>query len=122
MFYNVGAPLGLDGVPPTDRDRDGNPLLSELWSYFPSLDPDQGGSFSPALKNLLCRMLDVDPKRRMTIEEVCSHPWLRSHQAKGPDVPPEYTETESERTTYVSAVASQCDDVLHVIMSMCRCG
>ena len=28
-------------------------------------------------------MLDVDPERRIGIEDVCMHPWLQSHQSHG---------------------------------------
>jgi serine/threonine protein kinase len=101
MFYRIGGALSLEGVPPTDRDADGRPLLTELWEYLPGLDPARGGCLSPELKDLLNKMFDVDPKRRMTIEEVCEHPWLTSHQAPGDNVPEAALETESERTTYV---------------------
>jgi hypothetical protein len=50
-------------------------------------------------------MFDVDPRRRMTIEEVCAHPWLQSHQARGPAVPPPSVETEEQRATYMAEMS-----------------
>jgi serine/threonine protein kinase len=32
---------------------------------------------SPAAKDLLARMLTVDPERRITLAEVAAHPWTR---------------------------------------------
>lgn len=58
------------GVPHTERDKSGCPTLAHLWSYFSELDPASGGRLSPDLKDLINRMFDVDPRQRLTIEEV----------------------------------------------------
>merc|ERR1712159_138001 len=38
--------------------------------------PSDWKNRSPHLKDLITRMLVVDPKHRITAEEACSHPWL----------------------------------------------
>jgi len=77
-----------------------------MWSYFgKTLDPSHGGRLSHELKDLINRMFDVDPRRRMSIEEVCAHPWLQSHQARGPAVPPASVETEEQRATYMAEMS-----------------
>ena len=44
-------------------------------------------------------ILDVDPETRISIEDVCVHPWLRSHQAPGNGCPVDWIETSEQRET-----------------------
>jgi 5'-AMP-activated protein kinase catalytic alpha subunit len=34
---------------------------------------------SPAAKDLISKMLQVDPSKRIKIYDIKNHPWLRSH-------------------------------------------
>jgi serine/threonine protein kinase len=42
---------------------------------------------SPMAKQLICSLLQADPDRRMTLEQIAAHPWVR-HQALAPTPPP----------------------------------
>jgi len=118
LFYHTdasGKPNKLDnrGVPVVPCHRapavgghdppDGIPSNADLWAFLSDLDPDarnpSPGAFSPELKDLLNRMLDVDQERRISIEDVCQHPWLASHQSHGDDA---VLETEEQRELYRS--------------------
>jgi len=93
---------GENGVPVVDRDENGHPVYPRLWRFLER----QGGMYSPDLKNLLNRMLDVDPRKRIKIEEVCSHPWLQSHQAPrnyflGPQPAPESLEKPKDKAAFM---------------------
>ena len=93
---------GENGVPIVDRDENGHPIYPRLWRFLKR----QGGMYSPDLKNLLNRMLDVDPRKRIKIEEICSHPWLQSHQAPrnyflGPQPAPESLEKPEEKAGFM---------------------
>lgn len=119
LFYSTdktGKPNKMDkrGIPivPTKKapavgghnPSGGIPTNPDLWKFLAELDPDarRGGSptaFSRELKDLLNRMLDVDPERRITIEDVCQHPWLRSHQSHGDE---SVVETAEQRELFRS--------------------
>jgi serine/threonine protein kinase len=53
--------------------------------------------FSPGAKSLISKMLVVDPKKRMTLEEVCSDPWF----VKGG-----FTRTKTEKIDFSSQDSS----------------
>ena len=36
-------------------------------------------SFSPDLQNLIQSMLTVDPKKRISADEICNHAWITSN-------------------------------------------
>lgn len=40
------------------------------------MSPDVWNAISPEAKDLTMQLLDVDPNRRMTIEEALRHPWI----------------------------------------------
>jgi serine/threonine protein kinase len=42
---------------------------------------------SPSVKDLLTRMLEPDPRRRITLEQALQHPWFRSLPARPPAAP-----------------------------------
>lgn len=42
--------------------------------------PGIGFGVSAKLRHLLSRMLDKDPRFRMTIDDVCNHEWLRRYE------------------------------------------
>ena len=135
LFYDTdmvwGRPLATDadGIPKVERDTDGVPLYPRLWRFMGGYDPDAAASrpsatngctaaapprqqmpFSPELKHLLNRMLDVDPRKRITVEQVCAHPWLQSHQARNPTANPtanprdnqSWVESDEERNQFVA--------------------
>lgn len=57
-------------------------LLNEIKSKKPSFTLN-GVNISKDLENLLTRMLDYDPKRRITWKEVHSHAVIVNHKKKG---------------------------------------
>jgi serine/threonine protein kinase len=119
LFYSTdktGRPNKMDarGIPivPTTKKVSavgghnppgGIPTNEHLWKFLPELDPDCKrtglSTFSHELKDLLNRMLDVDPERRITIEDVCLHPWLQSHQSHGDAA---VVETADQRQLFMS--------------------
>lgn len=42
----------------------------------------QWESISEAAKDLICKMLCLDPKKRLTIQEVLNHRWLRVYKLR----------------------------------------
>lgn len=123
VFQVWGRPVATDadGIPTIERDADGVPFYPRLWRFMGAYDPDAAplrapttnGStaaappqkqtpFSPELKHLLNRMLDVDPRKRITVEEVCAHPWLQSHQARDPAVGDQALESVEERNQFIA--------------------
>eukprot|EP00040_Diaphanoeca_grandis_P005019 m.31002 g.31002 ORF g.31002 m.31002 type:complete len:687 (-) comp16379_c0_seq1:239-2299(-) len=124
LFFDTddesGKPLRVtkDGVPIIERDeKTGYPIYRRFWKWMDQCDPDANipedershEPFSPELKSLLNRMFDVDPEQRITIEEVCAHPWLQKHQAPDDSIPgingKECWETETDRATFVSEMS-----------------
>ena len=47
-------------------------------------------------------MFDVDPRKRITIEEICDHPWLQQCQSPDPYVLPDHEETEEQRNAFIA--------------------
>eukprot|EP00041_Stephanoeca_diplocostata_P022145 m.524836 g.524836 ORF g.524836 m.524836 type:complete len:776 (+) comp21993_c0_seq1:180-2507(+) len=112
LFYDTddrGRALKIvDGIPQVPRDKNGVPINARLWKYLFEIDPDAARpgprAWSRNLKNLVNRMLDVDPRKRITIEEICEHPWLNDHQSpvlvSGPSV-----ETPEENEAFVAEMS-----------------
>ncbi|XP_071838998.1 peripheral plasma membrane protein CASK-like isoform X1 [Apostichopus japonicus] len=51
-----------------------------------SMKPRQWDNLSDHAKDLVRKMLRVDPKERLTVEEVLSHPWLRERDRTAPKI------------------------------------
>lgn len=113
IFYETdhfGRPLRVDinGMPVIERDSRGVPKNRQFWRLLKDIDPDAGdrnGHWTPlshALKNLINRMLDVDPRTRIKIDEVCKHPFLADHQAPDPAVPAAAVETIAQRAAFTT--------------------
>jgi len=59
-------------------------------------DWSQGTALSPACKDLIQACLDTDPRTRLTLESLASHPWLSSSsRSKTRDLPGVHTPTTS---------------------------
>ncbi|KAM7541211.1 hypothetical protein Aperf_G00000029060 [Anoplocephala perfoliata] len=51
-------------------------LYSQILNGQYRMNPDVWNAISPEAKDLTMQLLDVDPSRRMTIEEALRHPWI----------------------------------------------
>ena len=120
-FYDTvkqtGKPCRTDkrGVPQLERSTAGVPLYDRFWRFMAPCDPAAAATavptdqpsvtnrpFSLELKDLLNKMLDVDARQRITIEEVCDHPWLRTHQAPDPSTNEGCHETDEQRAQFIA--------------------
>ncbi|XP_068246607.1 ribosomal protein S6 kinase alpha-2-like [Palaemon carinicauda] len=63
---------------PSDTPED---ILQRIGEGKFSLDSGNWVSVSPAAKDLVTRMLHVDPGQRLTAGQVASHPWLIHREA-----------------------------------------
>lgn len=112
IFYDTesdwGRPVNVDatGIPIIAR-VEGVPRYTRFWKYMGSCDPDSRRidrdsrqALSADLKDLLCRMLDIDPMQRITLEKIVKHPWLQSHQAMDMTIPSQVWETETQQSDF----------------------
>ncbi|KAJ2195103.1 serine/threonine protein kinase [Coemansia sp. RSA 530] len=86
-------------------------IISGMYN-FPSPYWD---SVSPEAIDLVSRMMQVDPKNRITVDQALAHPWLKARRTKGGwtidglnfvVADPDITE-DSQRTQSISAESSQ---------------
>jgi hypothetical protein len=90
----------------------------------PSTTPTSG-RIHPELKDLLNRILDVDSETRITIEDICKHPWLQSHQAAEGGDDDAFVETAAQRAAYTTEmqrrfgkyVATEASEVARTLSS-----
>ena len=120
-FYDTvkqtGKPSRTDkrGVPQLERAASGVPLYDRFWRFMGPCDPVAAATaveagqpavtnrpFTLELKDLLTKMLDIDPRQRITIEEVCDHPWLHTHQAPDPSINIGCHENAEQRAQFIA--------------------
>jgi calcium/calmodulin-dependent protein kinase I len=69
----------LVGKPPFHSDRDDqNELFDQIRTGRFSMSPQDWSSVSEPAKDLVRRILVVDPARRITAHAILNHPWMRS--------------------------------------------
>ncbi|SAM79567.1 related to Serine/threonine-protein kinase [Ustilago bromivora] len=91
----------------TDEEADAQPASpSEL---CPDADPDSLSEDARQLRDLMDRLLEKDPTKRITLEEVKKHPWVtRGLQ----DAPAWLSETDPQHLPYVEISHADVEDAL----------
>ncbi|KAK8615284.1 hypothetical protein V6N13_069061 [Hibiscus sabdariffa] len=86
-IWSVGVMLYilLCGVPPFWAEND-NGIFSEILGGKVDFTSNPWPSISPQAKDLVKQMLTLDPKERLTAQEVLNHPWIKE-DGEAPDTP-----------------------------------
>eukprot|EP00903_Cladosiphon_okamuranus_P019868 g18261.t1 len=71
----------LSGCPPF-HDKDQNRLFRKIKAGHFSFYPEYWSEVSSNAKDLIRKLLVVDPKQRITAAEACEHPWLSTARGK----------------------------------------
>ncbi|KAM8885655.1 serine/threonine-protein kinase Chk2 isoform 2-T3 [Spinachia spinachia] len=69
----------LCGYPPFHESFGGQSVTEQILRGEFSMVPSRWRSISDPAKDVVRKLLVVDPSRRMTIEEALQHPWLQDH-------------------------------------------
>lgn len=82
-----------------------------FFNYYASKPECLG--FSVEIRNLLSRMLEIDPRRRITIDEILGHPALEAHHARirdflTPEKNPWYNNVLGYKKFTMSATSKPC--------------
>mmetsp|Transcript_5858 Transcript_5858/g.14047 ORF Transcript_5858/g.14047 Transcript_5858/m.14047 type:complete len:488 (-) Transcript_5858:145-1608(-) len=72
----------LCGCLPFDDDSQMIPTDAMVKTKFQLRFPRWAKDLSPSAKNLLSKLLDIDPRRRFTAEQALSHPWVVGKTAR----------------------------------------
>lgn len=86
-IWSVGVMLYilLCGVPPFWAESE-NGIFNAILRGHVDFSSDPWPSISPSAKDLVRRMLNSDPKQRITAYEVLNHPWIKE-DGEAPDTP-----------------------------------
>ncbi|XP_058743083.1 calcium-dependent protein kinase 17 [Vicia villosa] len=86
-IWSVGVMLYilLCGVPPFWAESE-NGIFNAILKGHVDFSSDPWPSISPAAKDLVRKMLNSDPKQRLTAYEVLNHPWIKE-DGEAPDTP-----------------------------------
>lgn len=76
------------------------------------MDGDPWNSVSQAAKDFICRCLDRDPEKRMSIDDALSHPWLKSISRRRVSL---YTTTMVKRLQRWSTFDRKKQSFLHLV-------
>ncbi|KAJ4459574.1 putative Serine/threonine-protein kinase Chk2 [Paratrimastix pyriformis] len=71
----------LSGYPPFSEES--GPLFAQITNAKFSFPDEYWGSVSDDAKDLIRRLMTVDPARRISCEEVLGHPWVRAGEGDG---------------------------------------
>lgn len=71
----------LCGCLPFDDDCQTVPNSPDLRAKFKLRFPRWAKDLSPSARDLLSRLLDIDPRRRYTAEQAMEHPWVKGETA-----------------------------------------
>ncbi|KAJ2093691.1 serine/threonine protein kinase [Coemansia sp. RSA 986] len=106
----------LCGFPPFSDELSPPPMRDQIIGGMYSFPTPYWDTVSPDAIDLVCRMLQVDPKNRITIDDALHHPWLRarcngsSWSIDGVDfsvADPDALLDDSQRTQSLTAESSQ---------------
>ena len=79
LFYIISGKRPFNSEDSTELDKD---ICEARYSF-------EGHDFSPAAKDLITRLLKVDPLQRYSVKEALAHPWAKSEFEKSlDDLPP----------------------------------
>ncbi|XP_057441438.1 calcium-dependent protein kinase 17-like [Lotus japonicus] len=86
-IWSIGVMLYilLSGVPPFWAESE-NGIFNAILRGHIDFTSDPWPSLSPAAKDLVRKMLNSDPKQRLTAHEVLNHPWIKE-DGEAPDKP-----------------------------------
>jgi serine/threonine protein kinase len=70
-------PFDLSGNTPEEETE----MLIKEYQGTPPLDPEVVGHLSHSAIDLICKLLQKDPKKRLTAYEMLQHPWVRGETA-----------------------------------------
>ncbi|XP_057433042.1 calcium-dependent protein kinase 17-like [Lotus japonicus] len=86
-IWSVGVMLYilLSGVPPFWAESE-HGIFNAILKGHVDFTSDPWPSISPAAKDLVRKMLNSDPKQRLTAQEVLNHPWIME-DGEAPDKP-----------------------------------
>ena len=75
----------LCGYPPFSDD-DQNKLFAQIQSGRYAMDPAEWSVISPSAKDLVKKILVVDPAKRLTAQGILAHPWMKMKLEEIPDL------------------------------------
>ncbi|GMJ00868.1 calcium-dependent protein kinase 17 [Hibiscus trionum] len=86
-IWSIGVMLYifLSGVPPFWAEND-NGIFNEILCGNVNFTSNPWPSISPQAKDLVKKMLTLDPKQRLTAQQVLDHPWIKE-DGEAPDTP-----------------------------------
>ncbi|CAH8319765.1 unnamed protein product [Eruca vesicaria subsp. sativa] len=86
-IWSIGVMLYiiLCGVPPFWAESE-NGIFNAILKGHVDFSSDPWPSLSPQAKDLVKKMLNSDPKQRLTAAQVLNHPWVKE-DGEAPDVP-----------------------------------
>ncbi|CAN8252353.1 unnamed protein product [Cochlearia groenlandica] len=86
-IWSIGVMLYilLSGVPPFWAESE-NGIFNAILSVQVDFSTDPWPVISPQAKDLVRKMLNSDPKQRLTAAQVLNHPWIKE-DGEAPDVP-----------------------------------
>jgi calcium-dependent protein kinase len=105
----------IAGYPPFFGSDD-KIIISKVKACDFDYDSEEWEGITELCKDLINRMLVVDPTQRLTMEAVLSHPWLTTNREQLPDTPfnlqqlREFTRSSHLKKSVLLVMASQCSE------------
>lgn len=108
----------LCGFPPF-YDDDPNRLTSKIISGDYVFLKPWWDEISNEAKDLVSRMLQINPEQRITMEEIWQHPWLKPNTVEKPEPSSYFSMEDAEHIEYVdySNIEDESDDLLSLSLT-----